>query len=392
MAIRFTCQCGQELQARDEHAGRKTRCPKCGAEPIIPGARAESEQSKEDAAPGGRRREFDEEDEKIQAQRAAPPRAGRREYAAEDDVEERRERPGPSGTSGKAVASLVLGFLAFGCNVLTGIPAIILAIMSFRDISASNGRLKGQGVAIAGIVLSVIGILFAGPAILIALLLPAVQKTREAAARITSANNLKQIGLAMHNHNSTYGSLPPDNIKGGPHIANYGKPCLSWRVALLPFLEQDALYKQFHLDEPWDSPHNKTLLTQIPKVYQHPGGDATKTAAGFTYYRVFVGPGTAFDPSAKAIGIGGDFPDGTGNTLLVVEAAEPIEWTRPEPETGDFQYSATKPLPRLGGIWSSGFNVLLADGSTRYAKKDISEKTLRALITRNGKDVVGPDF
>jgi hypothetical protein len=197
----------------------------------------------------------------------------------------------------------------------------------------------------------------------------------------------------MHNYNDTYRSLPPDNIKGGPNIANYGKPGLSWRVALLPYLEQDNLYKQFHLDEPWDSPHNMTLLKQIPKVYQHPGGDSNKTAAGFTYYRVFVGPGTAFDPTAgHNIRIPADFSDGTANTLLVVEAAEPIEWTRPEPETGDFQYSPTKPLPKLGGIWSSGFNVLLADASTRYAKKDISEKTLRALITRNGNDVVGPDF
>jgi hypothetical protein len=288
---------------------------------------------------------------------------------------------------------LILGIMTPGCNLLTGIPAIILAIMSLRDIGASGERLRGRGIAIAGIVVSVLGMLFAFPALLIALMLPAVQKVREASARIQSANNLQQIGLAMHNYNSTFQSLPADNVKAGPGgalAANYGKPGLSWRVALLPYLGEDLLYKQFHLNEPWDSPHNTTLLTRIPKVYQHPNGDSSKTAAGFTYYRVFVGPQTAFDPTAgHPIHLPGDFPDGTADTLLVVEAAEPIEWTRPE--TSEFEYGLNKPLPKLG-IFSSGFNVLLADGSTRYAQKNISETTLRALITRNGGDVVGPDF
>jgi hypothetical protein len=390
MAIRFTCECGQELQAREEHAGRKTRCPKCGAEAIIPGATAEAVQ----AEPSARRRDVREEDEKIQPRPNATRLAGRRDFEEVEEDEVRRSRPGPSGTSGKAWASLILGFMSFGCNILTGIPAIILAIMGLRDIGASGGRLKGQGVAIAGIVVSVIGMLFVFPAVLIALLLPAVQKVREASARIQSANNLHQIGLAMHNYNSATQSLPADNLQalpgGGALVANYGKPGLSWRVALLPYLGEDLLYKQFNLNEPWNSPHNMTLLTRMPKVYQHPNADSSKTAAGLTYYRVFVGPQTAFDPTAgHPIHLPGDFPDGTANTLLVVEAADPIEWTRPE--TSDFEYSPNKPLPKLG-ILSSGFNVLLADGSTRYAQKNISETTLRAVITRNGGEVVGPDF
>ncbi len=80
-------------------------------------------------------------------------------------------------------------------------------------------------------------------------------------------NNLKQIGLAMHNYESTFGTFPPAYIADKAT----GKPLLSWRVAILPFLEQDALYKQFHLDEPWDSAHNKTLIARMPPVYRSPG-------------------------------------------------------------------------------------------------------------------------
>ncbi|MCL4191413.1 MAG: DUF1559 domain-containing protein, partial [Thermoguttaceae bacterium] len=99
--------------------------------------------------------------------------------------------------------------------------------------------------------------------VLVALLLPAVQAAREAARRSQSMNNLKQIGLAMHNYYDSYRTLPAQ--------ANYdpqGKPLLSWRVQLLPFLEQQALYAQFHQDEPWDSAHNKTLIDKMPPVYR----------------------------------------------------------------------------------------------------------------------------
>ena len=75
----------------------------------------------------------------------------------------------------------------------------------------------------------------------------------------------------MHNYDSTHGSLPPHAIYGKD-----GKPLLSWRVLILPYIEEQALYEQFHLDEPWDSPHNEPLLRQIPRCYRSPldGGSA----------------------------------------------------------------------------------------------------------------------
>src|SRR5579884_2292255 len=96
---------------------------------------------------------------------------------------------------------------------------------------------------------------------------------RQAAARTRSSNRLRQIGIAMHNYNDTYGHLPTQAIYGKD-----GKPLLSWRVLILPFMEQGALYKQFHLDEPWDSAHNKELRGQMPKTYRLPDSkERTKT-------------------------------------------------------------------------------------------------------------------
>ncbi|MBM4090163.1 MAG: DUF1559 domain-containing protein, partial [Planctomycetes bacterium] len=101
--------------------------------------------------------------------------------------------------------------------------------------------------------------------ILVALLLPAVQSAREAARRTSSSNNLKQIALAMHNYHDVYKKFPPR-----ASLDANGKPLLSWRVHILPFVEEVALYEQFKLDEPWDSPHNSQLIDKMPRVYQNP--------------------------------------------------------------------------------------------------------------------------
>ena len=125
-------------------------------------------------------------------------------------------------------------------------------------------------------------------AVLIALLLPAVQQAREAARRTQCKNNFKQVGLALHNYHDAWRSLPPAYTTD-----KNGKPGLSWRVLILPYIEQDALYKQFKLDEPWDSENNKKLLDKMPKVYAIPG--VTRPGGTDTHYRVFVGNGAAFD-------------------------------------------------------------------------------------------------
>ena len=174
-------------------------------------------------------------------------------------------------------------------------------------------------MAITGIVLGG-SVVARGPvsAVLIALLLPAVQAAREAARRSKCVNNLKQIALAMHNYNDTNGVLPP-----AATLDPNGKPLLSWRVVLLPYFKQDSLYQQFKLDEPWDSPNNKPLLARMPKVFECPSWP--QTGSETTTYQVLVGLGTLFEkPEGTSFK---EVTDGTSNTLMVVEtkAADPLE-------------------------------------------------------------------
>jgi Protein of unknown function (DUF1559) len=193
-------------------------------------------------------------------------------------------------------------------------------------------------------------------------------------ARNKSVNNLKQICLSFHNFHQMHDHLPSDIRSKG------GKPLLSWRVAVLPYLEQQALYEKFHLDEPWDSAHNKALLKEIPDVYVPViRSDEPKIS---TYYQVITGPGTSFEGKDGASFI--DITDGTSNTLMVVEAGSPVPWTKPE----DLTYDKEKPLPKLGRLFRGGFNAGFTDGSVRFLSEAIPEQVIRAIITRNGGEVI----
>jgi hypothetical protein len=212
-------------------------------------------------------------------------------------------------------------------------------------------------------------------------LLEAVQKVREAASRTQAQNNLKQIALAMHNYHDTIGRFPPQ--------ATYdknGKPMLSWRVMILPYIEQQNLYNQFHLDEPWDSEHNKKLLAKMPTVYASPS-DEKSHKDHTTHYQGFVGKGAFFE-GKKGIGIA-DIPDGTSNTIMIVEASKAVPWSKPE----DLPYDPAKELPKLGLPGAKGFLASLCDGSVRFFSPTIKPMTLRNLITRNdGNPIDSNDF
>jgi hypothetical protein len=355
--IRFTCECGRLLQAQDGQVGLSVSCPACGRRQIVPDARA----AVRPGAPGPEH---------------APAATGVRQgvAAGADDTPE----AGPAVTSGKAVASLVLGFLSFCTLLLTGIPAIVLGALALRDVGRGRGRVKGQGLAIGGLVLGIVGTLASCGVVPFAILLPAVQKVRDAAARTQSSNNLKQIGLAMHAHNDATGRLPAD-LRG---LGN--KPLLSWRVAILPYIGEHQLYQQFNQNEPWDGPNNRRLLAQMPRAYRLPG--ERPGPEGLTKYQAFVGPGTAFENRPAGVRIPRDFPDGTSNTLLVVEAANGVPWTKPE----DLPFNPDGPLPPLGGDFPRVFHALYADGSVKPIPRDTPEATLKALVTRNGGEMVAP--
>src|SRR5262245_3545388 len=141
--------------------------------------------------------------------------------------------------------------------------------------------------------------------------------------------------MAMHNYAGTHGRLPPAVVYGKD-----GQPLYSWRVLLLPYIEQGELFKQFHLDEPWDSPHNSRLLERMPGSYAQPSGKKSLVPPYHTVCHVFVGKGTAFE-EGRGVKIQEDFPDSTSNTILVIEAGTPVPWTKPE----DLVYDPDGPLP-----------------------------------------------
>jgi hypothetical protein len=180
-----------------------------------------------------------------------------------------------------------------------------------------------------------------------------------------SQNRLKELGLAFHNYHDTFGFFPHD-IRDKD-----GKALLSWRVAILPFIEEENVYKQFKLDESWDSENNKKLIEQLPQIYAPIRGKAEKY---HTFYQSFSGDGAFMDPK-KNLKIG-NIVDGCSNTLMVVEANKPIIWSKPD----DIPFDPKKELPKLGGMFLGDFNALLADGSVRKIKKSITPDTLKKLI------------
>src|SRR5262245_49326333 len=187
-----------------------------------------------------------------------------------------------------------------------------------------------------------------------------------------SVNNLTQLAIAVYNYSDEHNRWP------SPAIYSKGdKPLLSWRVLLLPYLEQEELYKQFHLDEPWDSPHNITLLPMMPALYEFYADHKTRLP-NKTYYRVFVGPGAAFEGPTRLYF--GSFGDGRENTFLIVEAAEAVPWTAPE----ELNFDPVGPLPKLGGHSPDSFLAAMCDGRIVRIGADTTPKAIRAAISRNG--------
>jgi prepilin-type processing-associated H-X9-DG protein len=196
---------------------------------------------------------------------------------------------------------------------------------------------------------------------------------------VEGQDNLKQIGLAMHNY--------VDVHKTFPATASYdkqGKPLLSWRVHILPFVEGgEALYKEFHLDEPWDSEHNKKLIEKMPEVFKH----ARLDDAGKTVYLAPFGKGAAFEgKEGRKVQ---HFTDGLSKTILVIEVAaeKAAPWTKPE----DWEFDPEKEVDTadFGGLWDGGmFNVLFADGHVEIYPPGFDPGTLKKLFTRAAGEVV----
>jgi hypothetical protein len=214
---------------------------------------------------------------------------------------------------------------------------------------------------------------------LVTTLVPVIEEIRLAAFQMRCANNLKQILLAMHNYHDVYGTLPA--------VGNFdknGKPLLSWRVHILPFIEQQQLYQEFHLDEPWDSEHNKPLIKKMPKVFSS-SLNPKLLEAGKTTYVGLVGDLTMFNGTKAGVKLV-DVTDGTSNTIMIVDADDDmgVIWTKPD----DPKLDHKDPKKGLTGRFRKGFLIAFADGSVHLLPKTITKETLNALFTKNGGEVV----
>ena len=211
------------------------------------------------------------------------------------------------------------------------------------------------------------------PGVAVGMLLPAVQAVREAARRTTSMNNLRQLSLASHNFASNYQRLPSGD---GP--VRPGGPAVSWRVKLLPFIEEGNLYEQYNFDEPWDSENNMKVAKQMPATFMNPQSTAQE---GFTVYRGVGGVSGVMGVDDKGKSVRrtfGEITDGTSNTIMFVECPDhmAVPWTKPD---GGIDPEKASPQ-QLQGNFSGGFNVSFCDGSTYFIASSLGTETFKALL------------
>jgi hypothetical protein len=158
-----------------------------------------------------------------------------------------------------------------------------------------------------------------------------------------------------------------------------GKPLLSWRVAILPFIGQQELYDQFRKNEPWDSDHNKRLIAKMPEVFRP--RDAKLAAAGKTKFVAPRGENTVFPLNNQKVLIK-SVADGTAHTIQLVEATDDraVVWTKPD----DLEINPRWPNQGLESRAGNGYFVAVCDGSVHKIDPKISNELLMAAFTRSG--------
>ena len=291
-----------------------------------------------------------------------------------DDYDDDRPRKRPAQSSGLAIAGLILSVLGFCTCGIAALPGVICSAIAL-------GKPVGRGIAVTGLVVGLLGMLV-GAGIGAGLMLPAVQKVREAAARQKSSNNMKQIGLALHNQESTNRTMSAPYATDNRGQVNRD---LSWRVGILPYIEQDSVYLQFDLSQAWNSPQNQRPANTVIGTYSSPL--SAEPGSTKTPYRVFYGGGAMFNEDGRPVRIT-EITDGTSNTIMMVHAVEEVPWAEPR----ELLYNPNAPLPQLWANNQSVTQVLMADGSVRMVKKTVSEQTLRNAITRSDGQRLGADW
>lgn len=217
---------------------------------------------------------------------------------------------------------------------------------------------------------------------------PGVNEWRKKAAVVMTQNQVRQLAIAFHNSADMHkGSLPA--------MANYSenrKPLLSWRVHALQFTEYLDLYEQFHLDEPWDSPHNKNLIPKMPSVYSVAEGWLTKAQVdtlnkeGKTIFVLPVGEGMFAQPNRVKFQ---EFKDGVANTIMIMTAPadKAVIWTKPD----DLRINGKDPNSSVFDRETTQAVVSLGDASTQVIQSTISSKFLKGWLTLAGGELIPSD-
>jgi hypothetical protein len=254
---------------------------------------------------------------------------------------------------GMAASWLLVPYALFTAGALGG--AVVAWGRATRQAGGWRGRL------LAGTAAALVFAFYAG-----AMYATAYLNAEERIERSLSADRLTVLAKRMRAYQTVHGRLPPPAIRD-PN----GKALLSWRVTLLPYFGEKALFERFHLDEAWDSPHNRALLAEMPSIFV--AAHRHEVQPPSTVFQVVVGPGTPFDPAGPLLRFDGtDFPGGPRELFLIVEAARPVPWTSPE----DLPYVSDRPLAMLGGVM-------------KYVKPPVMfvpQRSDGALITQVGAD------
>lgn len=204
---------------------------------------------------------------------------------------------------------------------------------------------------------------------------------------VESAKKLQSIMFALHTFHNIDGHYPSASVGWGfdydTHEWYRHRPNLSWRVSLLPFIGEAELFKEFRHDEPWDSEHNKALISRMPDIYRAVGSEAKP---GHTNYFGVVGDNAAFHPSRGVYS--GDFEDGTVRTIMLVEVSDEhaVPWTKPVDV--ELPADGTVEPEDLVGLRRNGFLACMADGSPKLVAGEIPDEMLQHLFVRNDHNVV----
>ena len=236
------------------------------------------------------------------------------------------------------------------------------------------------------VVVGLLGVAIVVVAILAALLLPAVSSAREAARRAACLNNLHQIALAMQNYHTAHDTFPPAYLAD-----KNGKPMHSWRVLLLPYLGQDALYRRYNFKEPWNSPGNQAVTASLPPMFRCPSDSTINPTE--TNYVMIVGPQT-ISAGANAVKLK-DITDGTSSTLMIVEVTGTgIHWAEPRDLKADaIDFSVDhRDGAGIGSQHPGGANAAFLDGSVRFLNGDTDPDDVRAMSTISGGEHVRAPF